>query len=490
MSHRNQRIHWLRFFIPSLFTRRIAPSARRIHLERLETRVVLDGDHPPSIDFGSFEINEGDTLNATAIVTVTDPTPGAVITSIEISLDADFLVSYIATAGNGLIDNGGGEFEATATIDWATLVLKGIDNGSENYSEAIFVRAFDSIESDNDDETSIFVNEVLPTFMGIEIERTGIETLSSGGCGGGSNVATLSVTAADPNQLDTIAITVDWGDGNIEPFVLTPGSPQTLIAEHTYPATEFDYPIKIYVGNDFVEIEDESTFNLDDTSTFSVGGGPTDGPSVCLGDDGVLTVIDSDDNDTVTITSPAPGQVQVVSSFFSTQLFDSADVTSIVVSFGDGDDGLLVSADITTTVLAFGGAGDDAMVGGGGSNVLVGGGGTDVISGRGARDILIGGADSDLLYGSGGQDILVDGATLHDADAVALLAILAEWTTGNDSNASFQQRRDHLRGTLPGGLNGTYLLDNLSLIDNTVLDLLLSGAGTDWVLRHNGDIGF
>jgi Ca2+-binding RTX toxin-like protein len=203
----------------------------------------------------------------------------------------------------------------------------------------------------------------------------------------------------------------------------------------------------------------------------------------------VLTVIDSGGNDTVTITTPAPGQVQVESSFFPTQLFDSADVSSIVVSFGDGDDGLLVSADITTTLLASGGAGDDVLVGGGGSNVLLGGAGIDALSGRGARDILIGGADNDLLYGSGGQDILIDGATSHDGNAEALLAILVEWNTGDDSLASFQLRRNHLRGTVPGGLNGPYFLDVTTLLDDAAMDFLLSGAGTDWILRHNGDLG-
>ncbi len=102
-------------------------------------------------------------------------------------------------------------------------------------------------------------------------------------------------------------------------------------------------------------------------------------------------------------------------------------------------------------------AGDDCIVGHGGNDflsgdegndVLLGGKGNDVLHGGSGRDILIGGPGFDRLVGGADGDILIGGSTIHDANAAALRAILAEWKR---IDVPFLTRIQHLRRG--GGLN-------------------------------------
>jgi uncharacterized delta-60 repeat protein len=123
-----------------------------------------------------------------------------------------------------------------------------------------------------------------------------------------------------------------------------------------------------------------------------------------------------------------------------------------------------------------GGAGDDLLVGYIGQNRMYGNAG---------RDILLGGDGGDLLFGGPGDDLLFGGETIHDTDPTALAAIQAEWR----SAATYATRVDHLLGTLPGGLNGSALLDPASLYhDPANNDTLTGGIGTDWFVVSSSDI--
>src|SRR5262249_52463746 len=126
------------------------------------------------------------------------------------------------------------------------------------------------------------------------------------------------------------------------------------------------------------------------------------------------------------------------------------------------------------------------------NNVLVGGGGADRLMGGQGRDILIGGAGgstgSTLQAGSGSNPllsgaILIGGTTAYDNNAVALAALLAEWSR---PDIDYTTRMDHLLGTMTGGMNGPYFLiprtptSSGTVYDNGMIDKLYGGGGMDW----------
>ena len=127
---------------------------------------------------------------------------------------------------------------------------------------------------------------------------------------------------------------------------------------------------------------------------------------------------------------------------------------------------------------AIGGSGGDFFTGDGEDNIFLGNGGNDYLATRDGddvavggdgddtifdttppqggpvseRNVLIGGGGSDEIRGFGGakEELLIGGSTAYDTDIAALRAILAEW----ESSAAVETRVGHLRGTIPGGLNG------------------------------------
>jgi hypothetical protein len=109
-----------------------------------------------------------------------------------------------------------------------------------------------------------------------------------------------------------------------------------------------------------------------------------------------------------------------------------------------------------------------------------GGGGGDMLIGGGNRGILVGGVDEDRLIGNGGDDILIGGSTTHDSNYAALDAIMAEWSSGN----SYALRVAHIRGTTPGGANGSLFFDSSTVLDDGAVDRLTGSAGVDWFLAN------
>jgi Ca2+-binding RTX toxin-like protein len=153
--------------------------------------------------------------------------------------------------------------------------------------------------------------------------------------------------------------------------------------------------------------------------------------------------------------------------------------------FGDaGNDRLYGNAGNDTLL---GGVGDDLLFGlagndvldatEGGNDVLVGGSGDDRLTGGNDNGLLIGGAGADTLLGGSAGDILVAGTTSYDANGDALLSILAEWKR---SDLTYQERIDHLTGTTPGGLNGSFFLKSGTVKKDTAADMLTGGDGEDW----------
>jgi streptogramin lyase len=129
----------------------------------------------------------------------------------------------------------------------------------------------------------------------------------------------------------------------------------------------------------------------------------------------------------------------------------------------------------------FGQAGNDQLFGENGNDIIVGGDGNDKLFGGNGRDLLIGGDGSDQLFGETGDDILVSGSTANDENQEALAAIEAEWTSSNN----YATRVSNI--TSGGGANGSFTLDDTTVIDDGLVDLLYGGGGSDWFRIGTGD---
>jgi len=144
-----------------------------------------------------------------------------------------------------------------------------------------------------------------------------------------------------------------------------------------------------------------------------------------------------------------------------------------------------------------GGAGDDTFIGDAAGNALLGGNGDDVIFGAAGADDLQGGPGRDLIFagsgadtvdGGAGEDVLLAGLlTYFDeatgaVDSQALAAIRAEWTR---TDLKYAARIANL--TNGGGLNGTYVLNNTTVLDDGAADTLFGRAALDWFLVSLND---
>jgi Ca2+-binding RTX toxin-like protein len=136
-----------------------------------------------------------------------------------------------------------------------------------------------------------------------------------------------------------------------------------------------------------------------------------------------------------------------------------------------------------------GGDDTDTLSGGDGNDIVLGEAGNDLLSGNLGRDLLIGGAGRDYLSGHGDDDVLIGGRTRHDANDLALRAILAEWTSAR----TYSQRVANLRGTpnpqLANRLNGnSFLVSGATVFDDGVADSLSGGTAADWFFADPLDV--
>ena len=133
-----------------------------------------------------------------------------------------------------------------------------------------------------------------------------------------------------------------------------------------------------------------------------------------------------------------------------------------------------------------GNAGDNVISGGNGEDIIFGWSGVDSLNGNGGRDFLIGGTGGDTIHGNATEDILVSGTLTYASEApsstidrTAIDAIMSEWRR---TDLSFSARLAHLNGTTSGGLNGSYVLNATTALDDDVTDFLHGDAGQDWLL--------
>jgi Ca2+-binding RTX toxin-like protein len=164
--------------------------------------------------------------------------------------------------------------------------------------------------------------------------------------------------------------------------------------------------------------------------------------------------------------------------------------TERILAYGyAGADDIQVAGGVTLVTELYGGTGDDRLKGGNGRNVLIGGAGDDLLVGGNGRDVLVGDAGADRIVGNAQDDVLIAGATAFDENEVALLAILAEWTSGR----SYAVRVANLMGTGTGSdftnrQNGSYFLKtdgtDATVFDDDRADVLTGSSGQDWFFAN------
>jgi Ca2+-binding RTX toxin-like protein len=174
----------------------------------------------------------------------------------------------------------------------------------------------------------------------------------------------------------------------------------------------------------------------------------------------------------------ATGQVQVIDTAGNQLAING--VVEIVVATAFADN--VTGNDADNVVFA--GDGADTVFGGLGNDVLLGGADADTLQGDDGRDLLIGGLAADVLKGMGGDDVLIGSITTFDSNQSALDALMAEWTSTN----TYAQRVAYLTGT-SGGANGTtYLIKNVTVLDdNKVKDTYFGGLDSDLFFLFPGE---
>jgi Ca2+-binding RTX toxin-like protein len=206
---------------------------------------------------------------------------------------------------------------------------------------------------------------------------------------------------------------------------------------------------------------------------------------------GVLVVSGNRKNDSIQISSSG-AELTVAISKQSFQ-FNTADVASILIDGGGGNDRITIDDGVILDAVIYGGSGNDRMQGGGGDDTIYGdrgndrvfaGSGDDVVQGGVGNDQIFGGAGLDQLFGEAGQDGLFgegDDDQLFGGTGPDRL----HGGAGNDE--LFGERgKDQLEGDLGDDvLEGGRDIDKLLGGDGN--DLIKGGSGADSLNGGPGD---
>jgi Ca2+-binding RTX toxin-like protein len=133
--------------------------------------------------------------------------------------------------------------------------------------------------------------------------------------------------------------------------------------------------------------------------------------------DGELQVVGTHGNDWVEINEACRKLYKVHTDFLLGRChyltFNAADVESIRILLGDGNDHASIAGNIDLPVTIDGGAGNDHLNAGRGPTLLIGGEGSDKLIGSRGDDQIYGGGGNDFILGGGGYDLL-DGGSEND----------------------------------------------------------------------------
>jgi len=181
--------------------------------------------------------------------------------------------------------------------------------------------------------------------------------------------------------------------------------------------------------------------------------------------------------------------------------FARADVTTILVNAGDGNDtvtigsmkkNIVVNGEAGDDVLLAGresgtydgGAGNDLLVGGRASETLTGGDGEDTLRGNGDRDVLRGGDGRDRLDGGSGSDDLLGGNNRDTLQGRAGFdRLYGEGGPDSMDGGSGDDRMvgGNMSDTLDGGAGNDSLNGDSKASGDLAGDILTGGGGNDEV---------
>jgi Ca2+-binding RTX toxin-like protein len=259
-----------------------------------------------------------------------------------------------------------------------------------------------------------------------------------------------------------------WGDGSApQAATLVQGvGGGTVAASYAYAAGGI-YTVTVTVTDDDTGEATQTTMSV------VVGAGIQNG---------VLQIVGTSGDDLLNIYRTGTGLVKVHASFFpeGQRDYSEAEVELIHVWLLDGNDHATLAGNVDLPVVMDGGGGNDTLNSTEGPAILLGGIGNDELSGGQGRSILIGGIGQDRIVGGSGENVIIGGTTAYDGNDVALLMLLAEWT----SSRSFALRVENLKagaGPVLGG-SGIRLEQDATVLDDSDFDLLTGSAGIDWFL--------
>jgi len=282
----------------------------------------------------------------------------------------------------------------TTTFSEAHRYLDDNPSGTGSDTYAITATLADDDSGSDTATVSVTVNNVAPVITSL------VSSAPEVGDAAPSDVVTVTGFFTDIGTLDTHTAFINWGDGTVTPGVIDERA-GSFAGAHVY-ATGGIYDIVVNL------FDDDSGTTEKETTALVTGARVKDGE---------LQVVGTHCNDQVDINQVGKKLYKVRADFlpgrghFAT--FDGADVESIRILLGDGNDHATIADNIDLPVFIDGGAGNDHLNGGRGSAVLIGGDGNDKLIGSRANDRIFGGNGNDVIFGSGSNDFL-DGGTGND----------------------------------------------------------------------------
>ena len=195
-------------------------------------------------------------------------------------------------------------------------------------------------------------------------------------------------------------------------------------------------------------------------------------PATAVLDSGILSVIGTNAPDRIAINLDSiTNQIVVINGNQETARFNSADVNSIYLFGGAGNDSLQVSSQIIQPAVIDGGLGNDRVFGGGGGSTITGGIGANRMAGGTGNDNIVGQGDFDIIGSPSGVDSFTGGPGINRFFGYALnsdggaQATITNLST-NDLSYLLPQAPPDLSSTLnlPPSMNETLLISDVTTL--------------------------